>query len=390
MLGDALRSLLLGRNQEEWEIMLPELMRAYQSTPHSSTQETPSLLVLGRETRVPEHLTYHVPALEFSVHEYVGKWVESMRKAHDALREKQWTVRTEDSEEPPLYREGDWMWMVSYCRRRGQSAKLQPKFVGPYCVVEVLPNHTYRVERSGQISVQNEQRLKPYYGSPEAAGQAPPLLRPARQPISRRRRNRPRDCEIFIRDPEEVDNSLRPQPQNPPSVPPTPDPLPRPTQIEDPSPPPDNPGPVTPPGNLEEVPPIYNTPDQPDTSASNTLERARRDRKPPKYLADYHVGRLTGPQLSSCSPSTGKDSKPRMQSSPESAGQLQVQQLANQPRHVVDGHPPSVDPSGQWCPRPMDDLDPTQGSDLDERIQALSCHLDQCTREIESLIRRIQ
>jgi len=36
------------------------------------------------------------------------------------------------------------------------------------------------------------------------------------------------------------------------------------------------------------------------------------------------------------------------------------------------------------------DVGPTQGSDLDGRIQALSCHLDQCTREIESLIHRIQ
>jgi len=85
---------------------------------------------------------------------------------------------------------------------------------------------------------------------------------------------------------------LRPQPQSPPSVPPTLDPLPRPTQIEDPSPPPDHPGPVTPPRNLEEVPLIHNTPDRSDTPVSNTLERARRDRKPPKYLADYHGGRL--------------------------------------------------------------------------------------------------
>jgi len=52
--------------------------------------------MLGRGTRVSEHLTDHVPA-----HEYVGKLVETMRKAHEALREKQWAVRTEDSEEPP-------------------------------------------------------------------------------------------------------------------------------------------------------------------------------------------------------------------------------------------------------------------------------------------------
>jgi len=52
--------------------------------------------------------------------------------------------------------------MLSYRRKRGESAKLQPKFVGPYCIIEVLANHTYRMERSGQISVQSEKRLKPY------------------------------------------------------------------------------------------------------------------------------------------------------------------------------------------------------------------------------------
>jgi len=165
MLGDALRSLLLGKSQEEWDAVLPQIMRAYRSTPHSSTQETPNFLMLGRETRVPDHLTYHVPLPEGPVHKYVRELVDRMRTAHEALREKQWQVRGEDSDEPPLYQTGDWVWMLSYRRKRGQSAKLQPKFVGPYCILEVLANHTYRVERSGQISVQSEKRLKPYWGS---------------------------------------------------------------------------------------------------------------------------------------------------------------------------------------------------------------------------------
>jgi len=58
--------------------------------------------MLGRETWVPEHLTYHVPAPEFPVHEYVGKLIKTMGEAHEALREKQWAVQTEDSEDPPL------------------------------------------------------------------------------------------------------------------------------------------------------------------------------------------------------------------------------------------------------------------------------------------------
>jgi len=121
-----------------------------------------------------------------------------MGKAHDALRAQQWQTRTEDSEKPPLYQVGDWVWMVSYRRRRGKSAKLQPKFVSPYCVVEVLPNHTYRVERSGQVSVQSEQCLKPYHASPDAMGQAPPLLEPNRQPNHRGRTTQPREVEIIV------------------------------------------------------------------------------------------------------------------------------------------------------------------------------------------------
>jgi len=44
---------------------------------------------------------------ESSVHEYVERLIEIMGKAHDALRAQQWQIRTEDSEEPPLYQVGD-------------------------------------------------------------------------------------------------------------------------------------------------------------------------------------------------------------------------------------------------------------------------------------------
>jgi len=72
MLGDALRSLLFGRGQEEWDVVLPQIMRAYRSTPHSATQETPNFLMLGWNMWVPENLAYHVPTPESPVHEYVG------------------------------------------------------------------------------------------------------------------------------------------------------------------------------------------------------------------------------------------------------------------------------------------------------------------------------
>jgi len=146
---------------------------AYRSTHHTRTGETLNLLMLGRETQVPDHLTYHVPEQDYSVYEYASELVERMKVALEILRGKQWQVQKEDSEEPPFYKVADWVWMVNYRRRRRQVAKLQPKFMGPYAVVEVMPNHTYKLECSGQVSIKNEARLKPYWTSPDATGEAP-------------------------------------------------------------------------------------------------------------------------------------------------------------------------------------------------------------------------
>ena len=50
-LGDALRSMLLShaREQDSWDCLLPQIMRAFRATPHSQTDETANLLMLGRE-----------------------------------------------------------------------------------------------------------------------------------------------------------------------------------------------------------------------------------------------------------------------------------------------------------------------------------------------------
>jgi len=302
MLGDALRSLLLGKSQEEWDTVLPQIMRAYRSTPHSSTRETLNFLMLGRETRVPDHLTYHVPLPEGPVHEYVRELVDRMRTAHEVLREKQWQVRGEDSDEPPLYQTGDWVWMLSYQRKRGQSAKLQPKFVGPYCILEVLANHTYRVECSGQISVQSEKHLKPYWASPGAVGQAPPLLEPARRPTRGGRTAPTQEWEFPYRLPEENPEIREPPPQPipeepaPPEPPKVPDPhdQPAPQEPEPAGPPPMLPDQVDQPTPEVGEGGVTNTERQATLSDTEGLRRSQRTRRPPGYLGEYYCGQVEG------------------------------------------------------------------------------------------------
>ena len=77
---------------------------------------------------------------------------------------------------------GDMVWLENKRRRKGENPKLQPKFVGPYEVIEAWGGHTYRIERQGQQSIQHESRLKPFRACIESKGQAPATLEPARRP----------------------------------------------------------------------------------------------------------------------------------------------------------------------------------------------------------------
>ena len=185
-LGDSLRTLLLRRGQEEWDRLLPQIMRAFQGTPHSVTGETANLMMLGWELRLPDQLQLHPPPLKVTPqNEYCQELLDRLEMAHAAFREQQIVIRQEDQEEPLFFSPGDMVWLENRHRRKGENPKLQAKFQGPYTVVRSWANHPYQIERSGQTSVQNECRLKAYRPCPEEVGWAPVTLEPTRWPNMR-------------------------------------------------------------------------------------------------------------------------------------------------------------------------------------------------------------
>ena len=201
-LGDSLRTLLLRRGQEEWDLLLPQIMRAFRGTPHTVTGETANFMMLGRELRLPDQLQLHPPPTELAPqNSYCKELVERLETAHAALREQQRSVRQEDHEEPLLFSPGDMVWLENRRRRKGENPKLQAKFQGPYTVVRSWNNHTYQIERHGQASIQNECRLKAFRPCPEEVGRAPVTLEPNRRPNMRgmtRRRERTPSPEPWV------------------------------------------------------------------------------------------------------------------------------------------------------------------------------------------------
>ena len=182
-LGDSLRALLLNKGQEEWDTLLPQIMRAFRGTPHSTTGETANSMMMGRELRLPDLLqNAPCPSNQYSRHDFVQLTKDRLDAVHNILRERQKQVRQEDTEEPLLFARGDLVLLENRRRRKKENPKLQPKFVGPYEVQECYPNHTYVISKQGQDSVQNECRLKLYTPCIEIARKAPTTLEPSRRP----------------------------------------------------------------------------------------------------------------------------------------------------------------------------------------------------------------
>lgn len=162
VIGASLRALILDHQHQEWDLLLPQIMRTVRATPHTTTGETPNYMMLGRETRLPESLTCSEATFDtFTAAEYVQDLKRRMEVVRQELQNCQTEIIvTECSEEPPLYTVGDKVWLKSFYKKRGKSQKLLPKYIGPYVITEVLPHHVYRMEKGGKSSVQHEGRIR--------------------------------------------------------------------------------------------------------------------------------------------------------------------------------------------------------------------------------------
>ena len=126
------------------------------ASPHRVTGETANFLMLGREVRLPHHLTNDVGLDKpQAISLYAQELIDRMQTAQQLLWNKQVIAQTLDSEEPPLFKAGEYVWLKSYRMETGKCAKLQPKFVGPYVIIEVLPFHTYQLKK----------KIDPYIGN---------------------------------------------------------------------------------------------------------------------------------------------------------------------------------------------------------------------------------
>lgn len=95
-LGDALRSLLLWRDEKDWDLILPQTMRSLWAMPHGLTGEMPNYLMFGRELNLPDTLISEPFRTEVTREQYAMNLKEQMEKTYKNVREIQPQTRQKD------------------------------------------------------------------------------------------------------------------------------------------------------------------------------------------------------------------------------------------------------------------------------------------------------
>ena len=140
-------------HHDDWDQHLPYLLCAYRATVNESTRYSPNLLMLGCKTNLPVDLMF--PLTEYHSYRCHNEYVEQVRCALEdnyerarqqlgaaAARQKcNYNVRTKSRQ----YKEGDFVLRFYTPNLR---SKLNPPYIGPYCVMACLGDVTYKIQKS--------------------------------------------------------------------------------------------------------------------------------------------------------------------------------------------------------------------------------------------------
>ena len=168
----------ISKNQENWPSFLPSVMMAFRSTPCTETSGfSPFQLMFGREMNLPiDTSLLPKPTLNTNVRQYFENLLEKLKLVKDTakknLEEAQVkSKRLHDQKaKAPDFGIGDLVLIKQGKVPMGMSAKLTDKWEGPFRIVEIGPNFTYKIKdlQNNKIkrSLINATRLKLYNKRP--------------------------------------------------------------------------------------------------------------------------------------------------------------------------------------------------------------------------------
>ena len=132
-LGDSLRCLLLTQMeaQENWDIMLPQIMRAFRATSHAATEKTANYLMLGRECRLPDQLTGGTHDVDENTRsEYASHMQHQLDTAYRLIRTRQMHPPRLPDQVDAIFKEGDLVLVQTNGDKKGSTQNYYRSLMG--------------------------------------------------------------------------------------------------------------------------------------------------------------------------------------------------------------------------------------------------------------------
>ena len=154
---------------EEWDILLPFAIFAYNTSYHTTLQEVPHFLCHGYDARLPiDEVLGNRGEHYGDVHQYAAELVERLQQVHRRVKEILEEVNKQRKEDELLSKilnlqVGDQVWMHDPSTAVGENKKLKTRWTGPYKIIEKKSSVVYVIERNGHAYSVNVTRLKRAY-----------------------------------------------------------------------------------------------------------------------------------------------------------------------------------------------------------------------------------
>ncbi|GFV77256.1 hypothetical protein TNCV_444861 [Trichonephila clavipes] len=164
-------SLMVSKNQQDWDQKVPLFLLAYRSAVHETTGYSPSQMLFGRDLRLPCDLLFgRPPDTPSSPEEYVQNLQARFEDVHNLARERinlrteKMKTRYDTKATGHQFKEGEKVWFYNPTRRKGLSPKLQSHWDGPYTILKIINDVVIRIRKSTNSKPRDYDRLAPYYG----------------------------------------------------------------------------------------------------------------------------------------------------------------------------------------------------------------------------------
>jgi len=168
VLESLLRAFVNGR-QNNWVDLLPFAEFAYNNARHESTGNSPFYINYGYHPRFSIHTPTTMsiaPGAESIAHQLRHLWSDV--RTSIAKSQARYKAAADHSRSmPPVWSVGDLVWLSTRnLKSAGPSRKLNPKFVGPYLITELISDTTVRLQLPPGSRVHNAfhvSLLRAYY-----------------------------------------------------------------------------------------------------------------------------------------------------------------------------------------------------------------------------------